>query len=387
MKGIVNGKIITTDNLENGKILLFEDKIIDIIDEAFLEDYKKEQSIDDIELIDAKGNYVSPGFIDLHIHGVGGCDTMDGSIEALAVISRILAKSGVTTYLPTTMTMGKEAIYQALNVVREAIGKDLGGAKVLGAHMEGPFINEIYKGAQSEKYIVDPSFEFIKEYLDVIKILTLAPEKDEDHKFIKEVKQKTNIVMSIGHTNADYEEAEEAIKAGISHATHTFNAMTPFNHRRPGVVGAIFNNNVSCEVIADTIHVHPAIFQLLVKIKGKENVVLITDCMRAGGMKEGKYDLGGQDVFVKNSSARLEDGTLAGSILSLNSAIKNMLEHTNLDINEVVAMTSLNPAKVLQLEASKGSLEKGKDADITIFDEAGNVYMTIVEGKKVFNNI
>ncbi|ADL52637.1 N-acetylglucosamine-6-phosphate deacetylase [Clostridium cellulovorans] len=384
MRGIVNGRIITVDNVLVGKVILFEKKIIDIIDEDCLEQYKRQNSVKYIDIIDAKGNYVSPGFIDIHIHGAGGCDTMDGSIEGLTIISRTLSKSGVTSFLPTTMTMEKEKIYKALEVIKNAKGREIGGARVLGAHLEGPFINEAYKGAQSEKFIVEPSFEFIEEYLDVIKIVTLAPEKDKDHKFIKQLKESSDIVISMGHTNAEYEEAEEAISEGVTHATHIFNAMSPLNHRKPGAVGAIFNSNVSCEIIADTIHVHPGIFKLLIKIKGKEKIVLITDSMRAGAMKEGIYDLGGQDVDVKNNSARLKDGTLAGSILSLDIAIINILEHTKLTISEVIAMVTLNPAKVLHLENSKGTLEKGKDADITIFDEKATVYVTIVGGENVF---
>lgn len=366
------------------KVLLFDNKIDDIIDRNEFENIMKSDRYDDIDIIDAKGNYISPGFIDLHIHGAGGKDTMDGNIEDLIEISKVIAKRGVTGFLPTTMTMSKEKIYKALEVVRKGMSIESGGARILGAHMEGPFINEKYKGAQKEDYILAPNYEFIKGYEDVIKIITLAPEKDHDFNFIRNVKENTDIVLSIGHSNATYEEAMESIENGISHATHLFNAMTPMNHRKPGIVGAVFSSKVNCELIADKIHVHPGIFETLVNIKGNDKIILITDSMRAGCMKDGISELGGQRVIVKNNSARLEDGTLAGSILTLNNAIKNIVENTSLKIYEAVVMASLNPAKDIGIDKRKGSIEIGKDADIAIFDDSFEVKHTIVEGKTVF---
>jgi len=224
----------------------------------------------------------------------------------------------------------------------------------------------------------------IKDYLDIIKIITIAPEKDEDHSFIKKLKGNSKIVLSVGHSDASYEETIKAIEDGISHATHTFNAMTPLNHRKPGIIGAIFRSDITCELIADTIHVHPAIFKILIDIKHKDKMVLVTDSMRAGCMKAGNYELGGQKVYVKNGAAKLQDGTLAGSVLTLNKAVKNMLDYSDLKINEAVAMASLIPAKVINIDNKKGSLELKKDADIVIFDENIDVFYTIVEGKIVF---
>jgi len=385
MKGIVNGRIITEEQILEGKVLLFNNKIVEIIEQSEIEKYNEQ--FGNMDLIDAKGNYVSPGFIDIHIHGAGGFDTMDGEAEYLTHISKTICKNGVTAFLPTTMTMEKTYIFKALDSIREARDKEKFGAKILGVHLEGPFINEKHKGAQKEENIIVPSYNLIKEYTDVIKIITLAPEKDFEHKFIKQVKENTDIVLSIGHSNAAYDEAIEAIHNGVEHATHTFNAMTALNHREPGIVGAVLNSDVSCEIIADNIHIHPAVYNIVSKVKNKEKIVLITDSMRAGGMEEGVYDLGGQDVIVKNNSARLANGTLAGSILTLNEAVKNMFENTGLKMYEAVAMASLNPAKVLRIDNIKGSLSKGKDADVTIFDDNFNIYTTIVEGKIVFNKI
>lgn len=264
MRAIVNGRIITEDDLLENRVVIFDKKILEIVDEGKLKNFNLE------EIIDAEENYICPGLIDLHIHGAGGKDTMDAEIESIKIISNTICKNGVTAFLPTTMTMSKEKIYNAFNVIRKCMNLDLGGAKVIGAHMEGPFLNENYKGAQKADYIIKPYFDFIKGFEDVIKIITLAPEQDENNEFIKKVKKETNIVLSIGHSNATYEEAIFSIENGVNHATHIFNAMTPLNHRQPGVVGAIFGTDISCELIADKIHVHKGVFNILLKVKGKD---------------------------------------------------------------------------------------------------------------------
>lgn len=387
MRAIINGRVILENCILEDKVVLFDTQIKGLINKIEFEKNVNEGSYDGIDIIDAKGSYVSPGFIDLHIHGSGGRDTMDGELEDLKIISQSIAQNGVTGFLPTTMTMSKDKIYKALDNIKEGMKLDLGGAKVLGAHMEGPFINPKYKGAQKEDYIIEPDYNFINGYEDVIKIITLAPEKDNNSQFIRSVKENTNIVLSIGHSDATYEEAMESIEKGVSHATHLFNAMSPLNHRKPGVIGAVFNSNINCELIADKIHVHPGVFQTVVNIKGADKVILITDSMRAGCMKDGISELGGQKVIVKDNSARLEDGTLAGSILTLNKAVKNMVENTNLNIYQAISMVSLNSAKDIEISDRKGSIEEGKDADIVIFDEEYNVSHTIVEGKTVFTKI
>ncbi len=378
MKAIVNGKIIVGNEILENKVLLFEKKIIDILDRDNVCLSKNDY------IIDAKGLVISPGFIDVHIHGSGGKDAMDGKIESIKVISNTIAKRGVTSFLPTTMTMAKERIYKALDVIEQAMNMDLGGAKVLGAHLEGPFINPKYKGAQKVDFIKNPSFDFIKSYENVIKIITLAPEKDENFKFLKYIKENTDIVLSIGHSDATYEQAIAAIDNGISRATHIFNAMTPLNHRKPGIIGAIMNTDISCELIADNIHVHKGAINVLTKIKGKDKIILITDSMRAGCMNNGIWELGGQKVIVKNGSARLEDNTLAGSILTLDNAIKNMKNNIDASLCEIISMVTINPAKDINIYDKKGSIEKGKDSDIVIFDKDINIRMTIVEGNIVY---
>ena len=377
MKAIINGKIITRSGIVENKVLVFNETIQHI----------QEEVPTDCHIIDAKGMYIAPGLIDVHVHGSCGADTMDQTKEAIEVISSGISKNGVTSFLPTTMTMSQEDIYGALDIIRLCMNQSLNGAKVLGAHMEGPFINAIYKGAQSDNYIVKPRYEFIENYTDVIKLVSYAPEMDENYSFTKAVKEKTDITLSIGHTNATYNQAKEAFKCGCSHVTHLFNAMTPLNHREPGVVGAALTSDVFTELIADTIHVNPQLFQFVLDNKGKHKMVLITDSMRAGCMKDGVYDLGGQAVYVKDGAARLESGNLAGSVLTLNKAVYNFFKNTNLTIDESIHMASLNPATSIGIANRKGSLEIGKDADISIFDEEMNCYLTIVEGREVYNQL
>lgn len=382
MKALINGKLILKNTIYKDKALVINKQIEGIIPK---EEIPKES---DLEIIDANDNYISPGFIDIHIHGAGGSDTMDGTIEGLNTISKTIIKNGVTGFLPTTMTMEMLQIHQALDTVRLAMNRGLEGAKILGVHLEGPFINEKYKGAQKADYVISPNLEYIKNYLDVVKIITMAPEIESAMEFIKSVQEENKtITLAIGHSSCTYEETIEAIDKGISHAAHIFNAMPPLHHRQPGIIGAIFSSNITCELIADKIHVHPALFKTLVKIKGIDRLVLISDSMRAGCMKDGQYNLGGQIVNVAEGSAKLEDGTLAGSILSLNNAVKNLRESTDISLVEAVKTVSLNPARVIGLEKTKGSIEIGKDSDLAIFNEEMDVKMSFLEGELKYENI
>lgn len=375
MKAFINGKIVLKDCVLENKVLVFDKKIIDICDEVPAE----------CEVIDAKENYICPGLIDIHIHGSKGFDAMDEEEQAVEIISKGLVETGVTSFLPTTMTMSPERIYKAFDNIKRAQNSNIKGAKILGAHMEGPFINEKYKGAQNPKYIYSPSFDFIKEYTDIIKIISYSPEVDNNFEFTKKVKQETDIVLSICHSDATYNKAKEAKDLGVTNITHLFNGMTPLNHREPGVVGLGLISDMYCELIADKIHINLALFQFIIDNKGKDKLVLVTDSMRAGCMPDGEYDLGGQTVYVKDNSARIASGSLAGSVLTLNRAVYNFKENTNLNIYEAINLASLNPAKSINVDNQKGSLEIGKDADIAIFDENMNCLTTIVEGEVVYN--
>lgn len=377
MKCLYNGIILFNNQAIKGKALLYDDKIIGIVD---LDEALAKAS----EQIDVKGCYISPGFIDIHIHGYNGVDTMDGGLDPIQTIAKGIASNGVTSFLPTTMTMSKEKIDNALESIRKAKQMPSQGAEILGAHMEGPYLNVKFKGAQNEAYLQIPDTEYVKENQDIIRHITIAPEIKGAMEFIKDIKKDTNISLSIGHSGATFEQAMESIQSGINHATHMFNAMSPLHHREPGVVGAILSSHISCEVICDNIHVHSGLFKLLSNIKGPNKLVLVTDCMSAGGKSDGEYSLGGQKVVVEKASARLEDGNLAGSVLKLNDALRNMLNHTGNTIEKVISYVTINPATVIHMQDTKGTLDIGKDADITVFDSNINIQITIGKGRVIY---
>ncbi len=374
MKAIVGGKIILTDKVAENCALLYTDKIEGIVPVYLVPE--------NAEIIDAEGGYVAPGLIDMHIHGYLGKDVCDGEEESIRTISKGLLANGVTGYLPTTMTEDMTVIRKSLEVCRslKQESKNWEGSEILGCHAEGPFISESKKGAQDAKYILKPDASFVKEYADIIKTITLAPEEDaEDFAAIREICRDTDVVVSMGHTSADYETAMASVNAGIKHATHLFNAMTPLAHRAPGVVGAALNSDVSTEVIVDTFHVDASLYNMLWKLKGRK-LCFITDCLPAGGLPEGEYTLGGQKIIYKGIVCRLEDGTVAGSVLHLNKGVWNVFENSDIPLYECVNCASLNPATVLGLEKTKGSLETGKDADIIITDRQFEINKTIIKG-------
>ena len=376
MKAIVNGKIILPDSIVEGRALLFDEKIAGL----------SETVPEGAEIIDAKGRYVAPGLVDIHIHGYLGEDTSDGSVEGIRKMAEGIVKNGVTAWLPTTMTVSYDDLRRAFDAVRALMDKKNNpkGAQIMGVHAEGPFINPSKKGAQAVEYIRPADAPFLIENSDVIRIVTIAPEMPGALDCIREVTEKTSILVSMGHTAANYETAKAGIEAGVRHATHLFNAMTPLNHRDPGVVGAsLADDRVSTELIADTFHISPDLFGLVAKVKG-DNLILITDCTRAGGLEDGEYTLGGQPIFVKGIECRLADGTIAGSVLKLNNAVRNLLDYTDLPVWEAVNAASLNPARLIGVDDRKGSLETGKDADIAIVNENFDVLRTIVGGRSVY---
>lgn len=375
MKAIVNGKIILKDGIIENRALLFSDVIEGIVDANFIPE--------NAEIIDACGGYVSPGLIDIHIHGYLGKDVCDGEEESIRTISKGLLANGVTGYLPTTMTEDMRVIKKALEVCRslKEESKDWDGSVILGCHAEGPFISEAKKGAQDAKYILKPDAAFVKEYADIIKTITLAPEEDtEDFEAIREICRDTDVVVSMGHTSADFETAKKSTQIGVKHATHLFNAMSPLVHRAPGVVTAALSTDISCEVIVDTFHVNSVFYDILWKLKGRK-LVFITDCLPAGGLPYGEYTLGGQKIIYRDIVCRLEDGTVAGSVLHLNKGVWNVYTNSSIPLWECVNGASLNPATTIGLEKTKGSIEVGKDADIIITDGEFNVEKTIIGGK------
>ena len=375
MKCIINGQFILKDKIVTDVAIVYDEQIRDIIP-------LNEINTEEYEVIDAKGNFVAPGLVDIHIHGYLGEDASDGSAEGLKKMAAGIAKNGVTSWCPTTMTMAKDVILDAFETARKVKAeKECYGAKILGINCEGPFINPSKKGAQPEEFILPPDGDFIVDNADILKLFTVAPEMDGALDCIKKVYEDGRVLVSMGHTGASFDEANEGIKAGVRHTTHLFNAMTALQHRNPGVVGAALSDEkVSCELIADTFHVNPGLYKLVAKAKG-DKLCLITDCMRAGGMEDGDYTLGGQHVIKTGIQCLLEDGTIAGSVLKLNEAVRNLKGHTELSLPEVFACASLNPAKAIGEADKIGSLEVGKCADIIICDDDINVTTTIIDGK------
>lgn len=370
---ITNGKVILKDQVVECNVYVEDDRIVEISKRIPSEE----------TIIDAKGNYVSPGFVDVHTHGRGGSDTMYPSFEDINTISKATLTTGVTAFLPTTMTMSIEDTSKAIKNVVENKDK-VEGSKVIGVHMEGPFFNMKYKGAQPEEFMIAPTAEnFLKltgGNEDFVAKLSMAPELENAAGLISYLNAR-GIVVSAGHTNATYEEAKAGIEVGITSGTHTYNAMTPLTHRNPGVVGAVMDDTrVYAELILDGIHVSYPAASILIKAKGIDKVTLITDSIEAAGLADGEYKLGNQPVFVKDHSARLKDGTLAGSILSMNHAVKNAHIHLGLPIYEAVRLASLNPATSLH-RYDIGEIAVNKKADIIMFDEDITIQLVMVDGK------
>ena len=344
---------------------------------------------DDVEPIFDTDGVVLPGFIDEHIHGAGGADAMDGTEQALQTISEYVAKEGTTGFLATTMTQSPENIGKALENVKTVREKgEYKGAEVLGVHLEGPFISPKHVGAQPLEYVAKPAPETFDKYNEIsggnIKVVTLAPEVEGGLDLVKHL-AKIGVVASIGHTGAKFSDVEAAVAAGATNVTHTYNAQTPLHHREAGVVGAaMLIDELNCEMICDTIHVSVPAIKIFVKNKPHDKFTLITDAMRAKGMPDGLSELGGQQVFVKNGEARLSDGTLAGSVLKMNVAVKNLVEKVGVSLTEAVDFASANPAKNLGLYDERGSIEVGKRADFAVMDKDYNILCTVVGGKVVY---
>lgn len=317
--------------------------------------------------LDLCGKKVYPGLIDIHTHGCMGADTMDNELENMP---SYYAKEGVTSYLPTTMT----ASMDVLKKITDTDTSKLKGAKVLGFHLEGPFIADKFKGAQNGKYIQNPNLEEFNK-LKNVKMVTIAPELDGSMEFIR----NCNCCVSLGHTGADYETALAAIDAGAACLTHTFNAMPPLHHRSPSVIGAASDRNIYAQVICDGLHIHPSAIRILYKIFGADRMVLISDSMRATGLSDGKYDLGGQEVTVKNSSARLSDGTLAGSISTLLNCVRCAVKFGICE-KDAFKMASETPANLLG-EKKLGKIEVGCDADFIVLDGELNILKTVINGE------
>lgn len=370
----INGKIEKTT-------LCFSDRVIGFSCE------KTKENAENIKL--PERSVVLPGFIDEHIHGAAGYDVMDGNGKGLADMAEFVASEGTVAFLATTVTASREKTLKAIDSVVGYVGlKKERGSEILGMHLEGPFLSEEYAGAMNKKYLSAPDKRLAGEYIDsakgLVKIFTYAPENDENDEFLKYITGR-GIVASAGHSAAAYARVREAELCGLTNVTHTFNAQSPFKHREIGCAGAaLLSDDLNCEIISDTIHVSVPALKLLVKNKPKNRLILVTDSMRAKGCGEGISEIGGQKVIVKNGQARLENGTLAGSILKMNEAVRNMVIKAGVPFCDAVDYASKNPARVLRVENDLGSIAIGKRACFTVLDENFEVLFTFRDGNVIY---
>jgi N-acetylglucosamine-6-phosphate deacetylase len=386
---ICNGKIITPAKIINEGTVLVSNGIITAISEG---DIDAPEAI----LIDAGGKYISPGFIDIHIHGGGGHDFMDNTVDAFLGIANIHAQYGTTAMSPTTLTSSKEDLLETLRIYELADRQNINGSQFIGMHLEGPYFAMNQRGAQDPRYIRDPDPEEYKEILagtSVIKRWSAAPELKGAIEFGKYVISK-GVLAAIAHTDAIYEEALEAFENGYTLATHLYSGMLGVTRRNAyryaGVVEAAFLiDGMDVEIIADGIHLPPPLLKLVYKIKGAKRTALITDAMRAAGMPPGDSILGclksGLKVIVEDGVAKLPDrSSFAGSVATANLLVRNMIKMADVPLTEAVEMATLTPATIMNIAGNKGSIAIGKDADLVIFDEDINIEKTIIKGKVIY---
>ncbi len=379
IKGFKNANILTEQGIIKTNLIIEDGKIAALGSKEVAGLVELDQKL-----------IVIPGFIDQHVHGAAGSDAMDGTIEDLSKIANALAKEGTTAFLATTMTQSPENIDKALACVNEYINHNYeDGAEILGVHLEGPFISKDFVGAQPIEYVAAPSVDVFKHYEAVsgnhIKLVSMAVEVEGAEKLVSYLASR-GIVASIGHSNAKYADVEKAVAAGATNVTHTYNAQKPIHHREVGTVGAaMLFDELHCEAICDGIHLSSPAIKLLHKNKPSDKFILITDAMRAKHMPDGVSELGGQVVIVKNGEARLENGTLAGSVLKMNNAVRNVINFIGTSLEETVKYASANPAKNLGVYDQMGSIEVGKLANLVVVDHDLNVYQTIRCGKVIYS--
>lgn len=380
---IKNAQVLDGDfRFINADLKIQDGKIQKILPQEI--DYSGSEG-DDIQILDMKDHYVVPGFIDVHTHGCLGFDTMDADYDDFSEMSAFMAKNGITSFLPTSMSASYNDLVQVAENLKMTIEKGTDGANILGLYMEGPYFNVKYKGAQKADTLRSPSFSEFQKLQEIsgnhIRVISLAPELDGAIDFVKKMTSQNDVVVSLGHTYASYDEAKEAIRYGAQSITHLFNAMRTMKHRDPGIIGAAFESNVTVELICDGIHLHPTLLRLVYRLKGVNRMLLVSDSMRATCLKDGTYSFGGQQITVNEGIAKTEEGNLAGSTATLFQCFQNAVKF-GIPVEDALKMVTYNPARLIGAEKQKGSIKKGKDADLLILDKDYNLVSTIVGGKQ-----
>ncbi|MBN1285522.1 MAG: N-acetylglucosamine-6-phosphate deacetylase [Anaerolineae bacterium] len=376
-----NGRLITplAGTAATGHVLIENGRVAGIGPGALLD-------VPDATYIDAAGGFIGPGFIDVHVHGADGHDAMDATPEALHAIARYKARHGVTGFLPATMTDAGDAIRAALANIGACEGAVDDGAAILGAHIEGPYFSVEQKGAQPGAYIRRAAPQEYEAWFDLctVGVFSVAVEYPEHLPLVAYARQR-GAAASVGHSGASYEQVLNALPWGLNHVTHTYNGMSGLHHRTPGVaLAALAVPDLYAEIICDMHHVHPAMVDLAVKSKTPARAVLITDAIRATGLPDGEYMLGKQTAIVRDGLPRTPEGSLAGSSLTMDAALRNVLGATGVSLAEAWRMASLTPAESIGIDGRKGSLAVGKDADLVVLDEYLEVVLTMVKGKVVY---
>jgi N-acetylglucosamine-6-phosphate deacetylase len=383
---LYNARVYTgITQLENSAVVIEDDRIVDVFSHAR---FKQKIFDDSVKLINLEGLIVAPGFIDTHIHGIGGFGTDDYQAESIIAMSQFLVRYGVTSFLPTLYPAEPGNLLKSIEETVKAMGHER-GARILGIHSEGPFISQERRGVQRAEYIQEVNRDFAKQMFDLgqdkIKLMTLAPEL----KHMRDLAlycNKKGTILSAGHTDATYDQMVEGFQAGILHATHMFNAMKNLHHRDPGAVGALLlHTNVSVEIIADGFHVHPALIELLMRSKPLDKIVLVTDSLKPTAQTQGQLIANGEEVYLDQIGVfrRVKDDVIAGSSLTMIQGVKNLVSF-DIPLEDAIQMASSNPADLLGLHKQRGYLLPNSFADLVVFDSSFNVIMTFVEGKLVY---
>ena len=376
---VIKGNVLTPrEQIGEGSVVVEDGRIAEV----------SEGKAPQGRVLDFEGCYVVPGFVDIHVHGGAGEDVMDASAGGLDRLSLFLAAGGVTSFLATTNTDSQERTLKAVREIGEAAKRGTRGARLLGLHMEGPYISMERSGAQNRAHIRLPALDELGqaslEAGGSLRMVTLAPEVDGALEAVRWLASR-GIVPAAGHTDATYDEARAGIEDGIRHASHLFNGMRSLHHREPGLVGAALDDErVTVELIADCYHIHPAVLRIVARLKGTARTALVSDSIAAAGLPDGDYSLGGMKVAVRHGKSLLESGILAGSTIRLCDAVRNMVKKADVPLREAVEMASTTPARVAGAADRRGSIAPGMDADITVLDRGLSVILTMVEGSVVY---